>query len=180
MGIAAGAEHRGRSGRCRMKGDLDAFLALPEQERRDVFEEKASRLDMLSGYIERSSGSVSSSIYSSTGCRKAIPICSSRAGRPCPRPSGSFDGSPKTSISSSIVTIWDSRAATTRPWRAISRGSNGRPCSRSSALHAAAYILGDLKTELTTQMDQIAEGCRVCPDEVDPNLLVLLIEYPTL
>ena len=44
----------------------------------------------------------------------------------------------------------------------------------------SSYILGDLTTELTTLTDQIAEGCRVGPDEDDVDRQTLLIEYPTL
>ena len=44
----------------------------------------------------------------------------------------------------------------------------------------SSYILRGLKTELTAQIAQIAEGCRVAPDEDDPDRQTLLIEYPTL
>ena len=44
----------------------------------------------------------------------------------------------------------------------------------------SSYILGDLTTELTTLIEQIAEGCRVGPDEDDVDRQTLLIEYPTL
>ena len=35
-----------------MSGGFDSLLAVPEQDRRDVFEAAASRLDTLPGYVE--------------------------------------------------------------------------------------------------------------------------------
>ena len=36
-----------------MTGGFNSLLALPEQDRRDVFEAAASRLDPLPGYVEK-------------------------------------------------------------------------------------------------------------------------------
>ena len=36
-----------------MTGGFEPFLALPEQDRRDVFEAAAARLDTLPGYVEK-------------------------------------------------------------------------------------------------------------------------------
>ena len=36
-----------------MNGDFKSLLSLPEQDRRDVFEATASRLDTLPGYVEK-------------------------------------------------------------------------------------------------------------------------------
>ena len=36
-----------------MNGDSESFLSLPKQDRRDVFEAAASRLDTLPGYVEK-------------------------------------------------------------------------------------------------------------------------------
>ena len=36
-----------------MSGNTESFLTLPEQDRRDVFEAAASRLDTLPGYVEK-------------------------------------------------------------------------------------------------------------------------------
>lgn len=36
-----------------MTGDSETFLALPDQDRRDIFEAAARRLDTLPGYVEK-------------------------------------------------------------------------------------------------------------------------------
>ena len=43
----------------------------------------------------------------------------------------------------------------------------------------SSYVLGDLATELATLMGQLADGCRVGPDEEDGDKQTLLVEYPT-
>ena len=42
------------------------------------------------------------------------------------------------------------------------------------------YILTDLKRDLTTLVDEIADGCQVHPDSSDPDRQTLLVEYPSL
>ena len=44
-----------------MNGDFKSLLSLAEQDRRDVFEATASRLDTLPGYVEKDFGSALSS-----------------------------------------------------------------------------------------------------------------------
>ena len=44
----------------------------------------------------------------------------------------------------------------------------------------SSYILGDLQTALTRRIDEIVDGCHVCPDVDDVDRQTLFIEYPTL
>ena len=99
-----------------MNGDYQSFLSLPEQQdRRDVFEAAARRLDTLPSYVEKDFGVclVLDTLYNKLP--DGILIYSSRVARPCPRPSGSSIGSLRTSISSLIVMILALKEIATQP-----------------------------------------------------------------
>ena len=42
------------------------------------------------------------------------------------------------------------------------------------------YILEDMRKDLTTLIDEVAQGCRVYPDPNDQDRQTLLVEYPSL
>ena len=163
-----------------MNGNLDAFLALPEQDRRDVFEEAASRLDTLPSYIEKDlwvclvldllfnrlpDGHHRLLFKGGTSLSKAFGLIrrfSEDIDLVVYRDDLGFAGDHDPTVAGNLSK--KKREALIEKLR--------EACS--------SYILGDLTTELTAQIDQIAEGCRVAPDEDDPDRQTLLIEYPTL
>lgn len=53
MGIATGAQYHGRSDGYGVTGSYASFLTLREQDRCDVLEAAASRLNTLPGYVEK-------------------------------------------------------------------------------------------------------------------------------
>ena len=163
-----------------MNGTFESFLALSEQDKQDVFEATATRLDTLPSYIEKD-----------FWVCVVLEVLYSRL--PDGHPRLLFKGG--TSLSKAfglirrfsedidIVVYRDSLGFTGAcdPTIAGTLSNNERRVLFEKLRVACSnYILGDLATELTTLMDQIAEGCRICPDEDDIDRQTLLIEYPTL
>ena len=163
-----------------MNGNLDGFLALSEQDKRDVFEAAAIRLDTLSSYTEKD-----------FWVCLVLDILFNRL--PAGHPQLLFKGG--TSLSKAfglirrfsedidIVVSRDGLGFAGYDDPTVAGNLSGKQReARFEKLREAcsSYILGGLATELTTQIDQIAEGCRVGPDEEDPDRQTLLIEYPTL
>ena len=165
-----------------MNGTLESFesfLALPEPDKRDVFEAAASRLDTLPSYVE-----------------KDFWVCLVREALynrlPAGHPRLLFKGG--TSLSKAfrlirrfsedidlVVYRDDLGFAGVRDPTVADNLSNRERNALFEKLRVAcsSYILGDLTTELATLIDQIVEGCRVGPDEDDVDRQTLLIEYPT-
>ena len=165
-----------------MNGTFEWFLALPEQDKRDVFEAAASRLDTLPSYIEKD-----------FWVCLVLEVLYNRL--PDGQPRLLFKGG--TSLSKAkafrfirrfsedidlVVYRDDLGFADDRDPTNAGNLSKSKRDSLFKELRAAcsSYILGDLTTELTTLIEQIAEGCRVGPDEDDVDRQTLLIEYPTL
>ena len=159
---------------------FEAFLALSEQDKRDVFAAAASRLDMLPSYIEKD-----------FWVCLVLEALFNRL--PDGHPRLLFKGG--TSLSKAfglirrfsedidlVVYREDLGFAGDRDPTVVVNLSNRERGSLLAEINAACsrYILGDLTTELTALMRQIAEGCRVGPDEDDRERLTLLIEYPAL
>ena len=165
MGIAVGAQHRARSGRFRMTGGFDSFLALPERDRRDVFEEAASRLDTLPHYVEkdfwvclvldalfnwRPEGHPSLLFKGGTSLSKAFGLISrfsedidlvvSRDGL-------GFEGERDPTVASQL--------------------SNKKRAKLFNELRSACsgYIRGDLRTALTSRGDEFSVNCQAVPDQ---------------
>ena len=163
-----------------MNGTFESFLALPEQDKRDVVDAAASRLDTLPSYIEKDFWVclVLEALYNrmSDGHPRLLfkgGTSLSKAFRLIRRFSEDID----------LVVCRDSLgfAGACDP-TVVGNLSNKERSVLFEKLRVAcsSYILGDLKTELTTLIDQIAEGCRVGPDEDDVDRQTLLVEYPTL
>ena len=165
-----------------MNGTLESFesfLALPEPDKRDVFEAAASRLDTLPSYVEKDFWVclVLEALYNRL---------------PAGHPRLLFKGG--TSLSKAfrlirrfsedidlVVYRDDLGFAGVRDPTVADNLSNSERNALFEKLRVAcsSYILGDLTTELATLIDQIVEGCRVGPDEDDVDRQTLLIEYPT-
>ena len=165
-----------------MNGTLESFasfLALPDQDKRDVFGAAASRLDTLPSYVEKDFWVclVLESLYNRL---------------PEGHPRLLFKGG--TSLSKAFGLI---RRFSEDIDLVVYRGdlgfvgigdptvagnlSNSQRNALFEELRVAcsSYILGDLATELSKLMSQVVEGCRVDSDEDDVDRQTLLIEYPT-
>ena len=163
-----------------MNGTLEAFLALPEQEKRDVFGAAASRLDTMPSYVEKD-----------FWVCLVLDTLFNRL--PDSHPRLLFKGG--TSLSKVFGLI---RRFSEAIDLVVHRGDLGfagdqdptapadLSANRRKALFqklrkdCSSYVLGDLKAELVMLMDQVVEGCRILPDEDDSDHMTLLVEYPTL
>ena len=165
-----------------MSGTLksfESFLALPEPDKRDVFEAAASRLDTLPGYVEKDFWVclVLEALYNRL---------------PDGHPTLLFKGGTSLSKAFGLIRRFSEDidlvvnrddlgfAGVSDPTVADGLSNKQRNALfEELGVACSKYILGDLATELTTLIDQIVEGCRVGPDEDDVDRQTLLIEYPT-
>ena len=163
-----------------MNRDSESFLSLPEQDRRDVFEAAASRLDTLPGYVEKDfwvclvldtlynrlpDGHPNLLFKGGTSLSKAFGLIerfSEDIDLVVHRDGLGFGGERDPTVASNLSN--KKRAALFRELRAA----------------CGSYIRGDLQTVLTRLIDEIVEGCHVGPDEGDVDGQTLFIEYPTL
>lgn len=163
-----------------MNGTYESFLALPERDRRDVFEAAAHRLDTLPSYVEKDfwvcltldrlynglpSGCPKLLFKGGTSLSKAFGLirrCSEDIDLVVHREDLGFGGERDPTVVDGV--------------------SNKRRKALFEELKAACstYILGDLRSTLATVVDDVVQGCRVVPDEDDPDGQTLLIEYATL
>ena len=163
-----------------MSGDYKSFLSLPEQDRRDVFEAAASRLDTLPGYVEKDFWVclVLDALYN--WLPKGHPRLLFKGGTSLSKTFGLID---RFSEDIDLVVHRDGLGFEgERDPTVASNLSNKRRAALFKELKAACsgYIQGDLQTALTRRIDEIAEGCHVGPDENDVDQQTLFIEYPTL
>ncbi len=163
-----------------MNGTLDAFLALPEQDKRDVFEAAASRLDTLPSYIEED-----------FWVCLVLETLFNRL--PDGHPRLLFKGGTSLSKAFGLIRRFseDIDLVVSRDDLGFAGGQDptvpeGLTNSRRKALFqelreaCRSYVFGELKAELAMLIDQVAEGCRILPDEDDVQQMTLLVEYPTL
>lgn len=156
-----------------------SFLALPEQDKRDVFEAAATRHDTLPSYIEKD-----------FWVCLVLEVLYNRL--PVGHPRLLFKGGTSLSKAFGLIRRF-SEDIDTVVYRddlgfkgACDPTAEGiLPNNARNTLFSklrtvcSSYILGDLRNELATLMDQISEGCRVKSDENDLDQQTLLIEYPT-
>jgi Nucleotidyl transferase AbiEii toxin, Type IV TA system len=160
-----------------MTVDFDRFLALPEQDRRDVFEAAASRLDTLPSYVEKD-----------FWVCLVLEILYHKL--PAGHPKLLFKGG--TSLSKAfglirrfsedidLVVFRDALGfGSSRDPTVAGKLSNKKRNALFGELQAAcsAYILGELHPAIAAL---IGEECQVGPDEDDAHKQTLLIGYPTL
>ncbi len=163
-----------------MNGDTESFLSLPEQDRRDVFEAAASRLDMLPRYVEKDFWVcvVLDALYNWL---------------PDGHPNLLFKGDTSLSKAFGLIERFSEDIDLVvhrdglgfegeRDPTAAGNLSNKKRTKLFKEFRAACsgYICGDLQTALTKRIDEIAEGCQVGPDESDGDKQTLFIEYFTL
>ena len=163
-----------------MNGPFESFLALPEQDKRDVFEAAANRLDTLSNYVEKDFWVclVLDALYHRLPNRH--PRLLFKGGTSLSKAFGLIR---RFSEDIDLVVYRDGLGFEGQrdPIVAVNLSNRKRNALFKELKEAcSAYVLGDLKTALANLLGQIAEGCHVGPDEDDPDQQTLFIAYPTL
>ncbi|MDE0308566.1 MAG: nucleotidyl transferase AbiEii/AbiGii toxin family protein [Acidiferrobacterales bacterium] len=163
-----------------MTGDIKSFLELPTQDRRDVFELAAARLNTSPSYVE-----------------KDFWVCLALDALFKPKP----DGHPKllfkggTSLCKAfglinrfsedidIVVYRDGLGFGEECDPTVAKNiSNKRRAAMFDELRAASseYICGDLRAFLASRINEIAPECRIVKDKLDVDQQTLYVEYSTL
>ena len=163
-----------------MMNAFESFLTLPEQDKRDVFEAAASRLDTLPSYVEKD-----------FWVCFVLDVFYNRL--PVGHPRLLFKGGTSLSKAFGLIRRFsedidlvvfrdDLGFKGDRDPTAAGHLSNKRRNALFKELGEACsgYILGDLKAALTRLINEMTEGCHVSPDEDDNNRQTLFLGYPTL
>ena len=163
-----------------MRGTFETFLSLSKQDKRDVFEAAAGRLDTLPTYVEKDFWVclVLDVLYNRLPAGQ--PKLLFKGGTSL---SKAFDLIRRFSEDIDLVVYRDDLGFEKERDPTIAGNlSNKKRKALFKELQAACsnYILGDLKTTLAKLVDQIAKGCYVGSDEDDVDQQTLFIEYPTL
>ncbi|MYD94229.1 MAG: nucleotidyl transferase AbiEii/AbiGii toxin family protein [Chloroflexi bacterium] len=165
-----------------MNGTLESFasfLALPDQDKRDVFEAAASRIDTLPSYVEKDLWVclVLEALYNRLP--DGHPRLFFKGGTSLSKACGLIR---RFSEDIDLVVSRDDLgfAGASDPTVSAGLSKNKREALFDQlGVACSEYVLGDLATELATLMNHTVEGCRVSPDEDDNDRQTLLIEYPT-
>ena len=163
-----------------MTRGFESFLALPEQDRRDILEAAAARLDTLPSYVEkdfwvclvldtlfnrRPEGHPRLLFKGGTSLSKAFGLIerfSEDIDLVVFRDGLGFEGERDPTVDSQLSN--KKRAALFKELRAACSG----------------YIRGAMRTALASRIDELSTGCQIVPDEGDVAGQTLFIEYPTL
>ncbi len=164
-----------------MNGDYKSFLSLPEQQnRQDVFEAAAGRLDTLPSYVEKDFWVclVLDTLYNNL---------------PDGHPNLLFKGGTSLSKAFGLINRFsedidlvvyrdDLGFEGERDPTVASKLSGKKRDGLFKELRAAcsSYICGDLQTTLTRLIDEVVPGCHIGPDEDDVDSQTLFVKYPTL
>ncbi|MCY4365686.1 MAG: nucleotidyl transferase AbiEii/AbiGii toxin family protein [Chloroflexi bacterium] len=165
-----------------MNGTLESFasfLALGEQDKRDVFDAAARRYDTLPSYVEKDFWVclVLELLYNQMPI--GHPRLLFKGGSSLSKAFGLIH---RFSEDIDIVVNRDDLGfrGTCDPTAADKLSRKVRDALFDKLKKAcSSYILGDLKNELAILMDQVSRGCRIEPDDNDGDKQTLLIEYPT-
>lgn len=159
---------------------FEAFLALPERDRQDVFEAAAIRLDTLPGYVEKD-----------FWVCLVLEVLYNRM--PEGHPRLLFKGG--TSLSKVFALI---RRFSEDIDLVVRRDDLGFEGDRDPAdaeglsnrartalfdelrTECGSYVLGAMASDLAAALAQVSLGCRVRADEDDVDGSTLLVEYPAL
>ena len=163
-----------------MTGGFGSFLSLPEQDRRDVFQAAAARLDTLPGYVEKDFWVclVLDALFNLRP--EGHPRMLFKGGTSLSKAFGLID---RFSEDIDLVVYRDALGFEGERDPTLARGlSNKKRAALFKELGAACsgYIRGDLRTALAARIDRLPLGCQVVPDEGDVAGQTLFIEYPTL
>ena len=161
-------------------GAFASFLALPEQDRRDVFASAAHRLDTVPGYVEKDfwvclvlqalfnelpAGHPKLLFKGGTSLSKAFGLIqrfSEDIDLVVHRHSLGFSG--------------ERDPAAARDISNKKRGALFRDLARA----CGAYVYGELTAALAASIGGLTTGCTIHPDEDDGDGQTLLVEYPSL
>ena len=160
-------------------GSFESFLALPEQDKRDVFEAAANQLDTLPSYVEKDFWVCLVLKVLFNQLPDGHPTLFFKGGTSL---SKAFELIQRFSEDIDLVVNRDDLnfGGINDPTVAAGLSKKKREALFEELRVACSeYVLGDLETELATLMNHIVEGCRVSPDEGDESRQTLLIEYPT-
>ena len=163
-----------------MTGNSEVFLSLPQQDRRDVFEATASRLDTLPSFVEKDfwvclvldalyhrlpDGHPNLLFKGGTSLSKAFGLIER------------FSEDIDVVVSRDALGFEDDRDPT-----AAGNLSNRKRAALFKELSAACsgYVHGELQVALTKLIDDLVDGGHVVPDEDDVDGQTLFVEYPTL
>ena len=160
--------------------DFASFLSFPDQDRRDVFEQTARRLDTSPGYVEKDLWLciVLDVLYNRLPARH--PNLFFKGGTSLSKAFGLIE---RFSEDIDLVVSRDGLgfSGDRDPALAISLSNKKRNALFEELRKAcSAYMHGELQTTLASRLDEIADGCSVRPDEGDTDGQTLFIEYPTL
>ena len=163
-----------------MTRGFESFLALPEQDRRDVFEAAAARLDTLPGYVEKDFWVclVLDALFNRRP--EGHPRLLFKGGTSLSKAFGLIE---RFSEDIDLVVFRDGLGFEGERDPTLAGGlSNNKRDALFKDLGAACrgYIRGALRTALASQIDKLATDCRVVPDESQVDGQTLFIEYPTL
>ena len=161
-----------------MNRDAQTFLALPQRDRRDVFEAAASRLDTLPSYVEKDFwvSLVLNLLF--TRLPNGHPGLLLKGGTSLSKAFGLIE---RFSEDIDLVIFRDGLGFVGErdPTIADNLSRNKRNALFEELVAACSrYVLGDLKTALTSLLEQIETECRVGTDDDDRQ--TLLVEYPSL
>ena len=163
-----------------MNRDAQSFLALSDQDRRDVYEAAASRLDTLPSYVEKDFwvSLVLDLLYNRLP--NGHPDRILKGGTSLSKAFGLIE---RFSEDIDFVVFRDGLGFVgERDPTVVDNISNAKRRALFKELVAACscYVLGDLKTELTTLLGKLPIANRVVMDEDDNDRQTLLVEYPSL
>ena len=163
-----------------MTGGFEPFLALPEQDRRDVFEAAAARLDTLPGYVEKDFWVclVLDALFNRRP--EGHPRLLFKGGTSLSKAFGLIE---RFSEDIDLVVFRDGLGFEGERDPTVASGlSNKQRAALFKDLGAACqgYVRGALQTALASRMDELATDCQVVPDEGHVDGQTLFIEYPTL
>ena len=163
-----------------MSGAFETFLALPEQDKRDLFDAVADRLDTLPSYAEKDFWVclVLDALYNRL---------------PEGHPRLLFKGGTSLSKAFNLIQRFseDIDLVVSRgdlgfegqrdPTIASTLSSRKRSALFKQLTEACShYVLGDMSAALAKLMNQVGDECRVGPDEGDIDQQTILVEHPTL
>lgn len=157
-----------------------SFLALPEQDRRDVFASAARRLDTVPGYVEKDFWVCLVLNVLFNRLPPGHPTLLFKGGTSLSKVFGLVQ---RFSEDIDLVVRRDGLGFVGERDPTVARGLSNKKRSalfRNLALACGAYVCGELKTTLATSIEGIATGCAIRPDEDDGSRQTLLVEYPSL
>lgn len=163
-----------------MTAGFGSFLALPEQDRRDVFEAAATRLDTLPSHVEKDFWVclVLETLFN----RMPVghPRLLFKGGTSLSKAFGLIE---HFSEDIDVVVFRDGLGFEGKRDPTIATNlSNKKRTALFKDLGVACgkYVRKGLRTKLTERIEELATGCRVVPAQGDIEGHTLFVEYPTL